>query len=265
MARDISVIETDKVDEDNRLKRLNSELEDLKSRKDSDPGIAERIGNVEKAVSRGMERTAELILEHRDAISEGIKDGRYGFEGGCHGTEPHRAYGGGEVDTARRRIDALVKSEALPDHAGGAAERLLTQSKGHEQALAVRWALASSHDAYMGAFCKLLADPQRGHMLWSGAEQAAYVKVAHVAAELKAMSLTDANGGFLVPFTLDPAILLTSDGSFNPLRQISRVVQTVTDQWQGVTSAGVTAEWLAEAAEAADASPGPGRCTDPRT
>src|SRR5258708_36067587 len=49
--------------------------------------------------------------------------------------------------------------------------------------------------------------------------------------------------------------MLTSSGSVNPLRQISRVVQTVTDTWQGVTSAGVTAEWIAEAAEGADASP----------
>lgn len=39
------------------------------------------------------------------------------------------------------------------------------------------------------------------------------------------------------------------------MRQISRVVQTTSDTWQGVTSAGVTAEWTAEAAEMADASP----------
>lgn len=36
--------------------------------------------------------------------------------------------------------------------------------------------------------------------------------------------------------------MLTSNGSTNPLRQISRVVQTTTDSWNGVTSAGVTAE-----------------------
>lgn len=59
----------------------------------------------------------------------------------------------------------------------------------------------------------------------------------------------------MVPFTLDPSIILTSDGSINPLRRISRVVQTVTDNWNGVSSAGVTAEWLAEAAESADAAP----------
>ena len=51
------------------------------------------------------------------------------------------------------------------------------------------------------------------------------------------------------------SVLITSAGSINPLRAISRTVQTVSDAWQGITSAGVTAEWLAEAAEAADASP----------
>jgi HK97 family phage major capsid protein len=69
------------------------------------------------------------------------------------------------------------------------------------------------------------------------------------------MTLADGNGGFMVPLTLHLTIILTSAGSANPLRRISRVVQTVSDQWQGVSSAGVTAEWKSEAAEAADAGP----------
>jgi HK97 family phage major capsid protein len=69
------------------------------------------------------------------------------------------------------------------------------------------------------------------------------------------MSLTSNAGGYMVPLTLDPSIILTSAGSINPLRRISRVVQTVSNTWQGVSSAGVTAEWKAEAAQAADASP----------
>ena len=59
----------------------------------------------------------------------------------------------------------------------------------------------------------------------------------------------------MIPLTLDPAIILTSNGSQDPLREISRVVQIATDSWNGVTSAGVTAEWTAAAAEVADASP----------
>lgn len=70
-----------------------------------------------------------------------------------------------------------------------------------------------------------------------------------------AMSLTDANGGYLVPFTLDPTIILTNTGTANPFRQISTIKTITTDTWSGVTSAGVNAEWTAEGVEAADATP----------
>jgi HK97 family phage major capsid protein len=70
-----------------------------------------------------------------------------------------------------------------------------------------------------------------------------------------ALSLTPANGGYLVPFTLDPTIILTNAGSANPYRQIATVKTTTTNDWNGVTSAGVSAEWTAEGIEAADASP----------
>lgn len=70
-----------------------------------------------------------------------------------------------------------------------------------------------------------------------------------------AMSLTDANGGYLVPFTLDPTIILSNSGIKGSIRMISRTETIATDSWNGVTSAGVSAEWTAEATEAADASP----------
>jgi HK97 family phage major capsid protein len=70
-----------------------------------------------------------------------------------------------------------------------------------------------------------------------------------------AMSLTDAQGGYLVPFTLDPTIILTNAGTTNPFRMISTIKTIATDSWNGVTSTGVTAEWTAEGTEAADASP----------
>jgi HK97 family phage major capsid protein len=58
-----------------------------------------------------------------------------------------------------------------------------------------------------------------------------------------------------VPFTLDPTIILTNAGSANPYRQVATVKTTTTNDWNGVTSAGVSAEWTAEGIEAADASP----------
>jgi HK97 family phage major capsid protein len=64
-------------------------------------------------------------------------------------------------------------------------------------------------------------------------------------------------GGFGIPFTLDPAILLTSAGAINPLRQVARIIPITTREWRGVSSAGVTASYDAEALEVSDDSPTP--------
>lgn len=74
-------------------------------------------------------------------------------------------------------------------------------------------------------------------------------------AEARALSLTDANGGYAVPVTLDPTIIITNDGSTNPFRRIASQRSIVTSKWTGVTSAGVTAGFAAEATEVADGAP----------
>lgn len=102
--------------------------------------------------------------------------------------------------------------------------------------------LKTGSPAYRSAFNKYLSNPSNfGWQL--------------DAEERTAMSTTGANGGFLIPFMLDPTIMLTNDGATNPFRQIATIKTTMTNSWNGVTSAGVTAEWLAENTSAADASP----------
>jgi HK97 family phage major capsid protein len=66
---------------------------------------------------------------------------------------------------------------------------------------------------------------------------------------------SSAAGGFIVPPFLDPAIILTNTGINNPFRAVSTIKTITTQTWKGVTSAGVTAEWTAEASEMTDASP----------
>jgi len=72
---------------------------------------------------------------------------------------------------------------------------------------------------------------------------------------LRAIQLGNASGGYLLPYVLDPTIVLTNNASANPFRRISRIVQTTSNAWQGVNSAGVNAALVAEAATAADAAP----------
>ena len=67
--------------------------------------------------------------------------------------------------------------------------------------------------------------------------------------------LAAASGGYLLPYVLDPTIVLTNAGSMNPFRQVSRIVSTTSNAWQGVSSAGVNAALIAEAATAADGAP----------
>jgi HK97 family phage major capsid protein len=99
-----------------------------------------------------------------------------------------------------------------------------------------RHILTTSTPEYLAAFQQYMEEP-------TGFSQRA------------AMSLTAANGGYLVPFTLDPTIILTNNSSANPYRRYATIKTTATNDWNGVTSAGVTAEWTAENVEAADASP----------
>lgn len=76
------------------------------------------------------------------------------------------------------------------------------------------------------------------------------------AAEQRTISLTSEKGGVLLPYELDPTVILVSSGVVNPIRGISTVKQTTENVWKGVTSGGMTARFReAEGEEAADNSP----------
>jgi HK97 family phage major capsid protein len=59
----------------------------------------------------------------------------------------------------------------------------------------------------------------------------------------------------MLPYVLDPTIVITNTGSANPWRRISNNKQTTSNTWNGVTSAGVSAGWLAENTEVPDSTP----------
>jgi HK97 family phage major capsid protein len=84
-----------------------------------------------------------------------------------------------------------------------------------------------------------------------------YVRNPNNEAARTALALTTGtNGaGFLLPYVLDPTIVLTNAGSANPYRRISNVITTTSNAWFGVNSAGVNAGWLDEAVTATDSNP----------
>lgn len=171
----------------------------------------------------------------RDAAQERVRDG-------------HR-------DAALRQLDRSVKA-GLPAASAEVVERLAEMGTDLERSWVSRWVTDTGCPEYRSAFAKLLLHgEQRAGLEFTHAERAAFDRVTRLKGEQRAMSLTDSSGGFLIPFELDPTIILTNAGSTNPLLQIANVKTVTTDVWHGVSSAGVVAEWLAEAAEASDASP----------
>jgi len=101
-----------------------------------------------------------------------------------------------------------------------------------------RHILETGSQEYYDAFEKYIRDPD------------------HVSqATRAALNLGVASGGYLLPFVLDPTIVLTNNASANPYRRISNVKTTTSNTWNGVTSAGVTAAWLAEGTASGDQSP----------
>jgi len=72
----------------------------------------------------------------------------------------------------------------------------------------------------------------------------------------RAMSIgTDASGGFAVPVVIDPTIILTAQGSDNPILNRARVETITNDTWKGLSSAGVSWKFGAEASASTDNSP----------
>jgi HK97 family phage major capsid protein len=150
------------------------------------------------------------------------------------------ADGGTYRSNALRAIEAW--SDDLPEGAKESAERLVSNaSRSQRDRDIADHILRTGSDLYFDAWSKYLSNPTG--MSLSDAERAALNEG------------TTTQGGFLVPPMLDPTIILANSGIANPFRQISTVKTITTQTWKGVSSAGVTAEWTAEAAEATDASP----------
>lgn len=231
------------------LDRSNGTLSD-----DARVQYDEHLADLTAIRDRNRHEDDQRALIRAAADNPGAQEG-LGIERGTPGGDDRNGARGNRLDIfgeARKVVDAATKRSAgLPDDAAEKATRLFEHGGARERDVAARWAIAAGNEHYAAAFTKLLSDPTRGHMLWSAQEQAAYREVEH----FRAMSLTGTSGGFMVPLTLDPAILLSSAGSVDPMRRVSRVVQTATNQWSGVTSAGVTAEWIGEGVQVADATP----------
>ncbi len=216
-------------------------------------GEAERLARLRRGWDNAAADETRFADEARDVLREYSQDP--GKVERTYDPPPDRTSDPArlpERDAGLRAIDRAEKARELSAEAAGRADRLVRSGSPREQSIAARWAATTGDPAYSRAFMHLLANPERGHLMWTPQEADAFRKVEETRAY---MSLTDAAGGFMVPLALDPSIILSSAGTTNAMRKVATVKQTVSESWQGVTSAGATAEWIAENTQVAEATP----------
>jgi HK97 family phage major capsid protein len=153
-------------------------------------------------------------------------------------------------DKALKALESRDLTGHLEDRQKEHMERLFrTRSRNTDGGALARRLLVTESEAYRSAFMKVVTKTQP--VLTP--EEARALQAFD---EIRAMSIgTDASGGFGVPVLIDPTIILTGQGSPNYFFQLARVETITTDEWKGVSSAGVSWSFDAEAAEVSDDAP----------
>lgn len=118
---------------------------------------------------------------------------------------------------------------------------------------AARMALVTASPEYMSAF--------NAYMRAGAAGQSPVYTPEEAHAMRASLSLTSANGGYALPFLLDPTLIHTGAATKNPIRRIARVESGTQDKWHGVTVGAVTTYWKAEGSAFTDGSPTSGGVT----
>ncbi|OBA60307.1 hypothetical protein A5647_14275 [Mycobacterium sp. 1100029.7] len=146
-----------------------------------------------------------------------------------------------------RALSAIERMPGCNDKVRAAATNIIEEFDSKDSRLA-RHAVVTSTPAYLRAWSKMATN--KAHTLTPD-EQRALADVE----QFRAMSLTDTAGGFLVPFQLDPTVIVTSSGVLSEIRAKARVVVATGDVWNGVSSSNVSWSFDAEASEVSDDSP----------
>ncbi len=237
--------------------RLFGELENLRARAAADgenAGLEERIGNVNRGIEAADTRIQELEADYgRRSYLESQADRPEARMAGSAPAEEKRVHR--HVNENREKAFRTIEhhQDAFDDGAAARTEKLVRQQDPRDWT--ARYIAAVGSDAYRSAFGKLVSDPQHGHLRF-GPEEVEIVRVVSALEQERALTVgTGSQGGFALPLTLDPSILLTSNGSLNPIRQLARNITVSTNIWGGVSSGGVTVAYSAEAAAMTDNSP----------
>ncbi len=243
-------------DDEKRWAERTSEFDELQTRK---RGL-ERQADLLRVKQTDVGKAARDVLNPRTKtrLESGADDFDYDPLGEPDSIQEHRFRDPWDVSEVRMGLDREARGHEFRARAYAAIEKMQgATQKRRETATKIieefdtvdakisQQLLATSNADYLRAFGKL-ARSQGQVALLSPKEQEAVNR---------AMSLTDGSGGFLVPFQLDPTLILASDGVYNDVRAISRKVVATGDVWHGVSGTNVAWSFDAEAAEVSDDTP----------
>ena len=239
---------------------LRSQIEELRSRivelSEKDDITEDENVELDAALEQHEARTAELeTVEARDArvaaAREKVVERAAGFDAPqiMKRTETDIHVGTASRSQIRDAALALLNQEGknLAARNGDHVDMLLRTKNGNCDGTEIaKRMLLTENDAYRTAFMKGVTQSAPA---WTADE-------ARALDEYRAMSEgTDTAGGFGIPVLIDPSIILTSGAAAAPVLDLARVVTITTDEWKGVSSAGMSWSYDGEGTEVSDDAP----------
>ncbi|MEU2895236.1 phage major capsid protein [Streptomyces sp. NPDC006967] len=153
---------------------------------------------------------------------------------------------------ALRLVDEEVRTRGLDTAAGDRMHTLIrADSDDVDGELIAQRTLLTMNPHYRTAFRQLISD--RNPMLTDDE-----IRAVRAVRDFEKRSMaigSPATGGYAVPVIIDPTMFLTAQGLGNPVYALARVEVITNDTWRGLTTAGVTWQWNAEAAATTDNAP----------
>lgn len=246
-----------------RRRGIKSELESIHQRAGDQPlkgGDEERFSNLQsglEAVEREIEQLGDEKAE-KIATLQRIASNPATHESGV--PEPtHTQDRASATPRDRSRDEALRVIERASDLSPEAGDRLTSVVERDSLGVDSRYLSAVADQHYADAFGTILQHGSNAHLRMTREQVEAVQRVTQAMSERALSTGIGAEGGFAVPFALDPTIILTSDGSVNPIRQLARVRTITSNEFRGVDSTGVSAAYAAEGAEVGDSTPALGQ------
>lgn len=238
-------------EEQNEFDELENELGDTVSAMDNIKEREARLAAAGGAQAVSGDGATEVVQPTRRRTTSSPSRGRVFTNAGVRLPEniydltAYRGFGS-SIDEIRglyregamRVLDIAPFETADPDKTRAHAEKLLGRDK--DGSFATRMLTAGS-PLYDRAFGKLMMSKPLN------SQEDAALKAA--------VSNTGLGSETPVPVTIDPTVILTSDGTINPLRQLARNVTITGTKWQGISSDGMDVAYEAELTQVADQTP----------